>query len=241
MSSIIEILRKSFILLREQPKLFVPKIISTLSASLFLVYLLSSPAKISEMAPGSALVFLLGSLLGLSVLGVFSSMMLSSMVRSSDTSLYISFFDVLEKGSNVLKASFATIGFGLVLSSVFTAGYWAFAITGNPVYLVLSFVIFVVSILAVSYLGYFLPVTLLLENNFTSAFGSSMKKSGENRRFVTVLLIFSVALIGVAFFSAGFLETLGYIGFVVGRLISSIANTYIFTVSPTYYFEGSGS
>lgn len=241
MSSLTEILRKSFVLLIQKPKLFVPKIFSTLSASVFLVYVLSSPARFSEMDPGSALVFLLGSLIGLSVLGVFSSMMLSSMARSSGTSLYSSFFDVLGKGANVLKASFATITLSVFLSSIFTAGYWAFLVTGNPAYLVLSLAVFLASVLAFGYFGYFLPVTLLLENDFTSAFGNSMKKSSENRRFVIMMLIFSVALIGVAFFSAGFLETLGYSGFVVGRLISSIANTYIFTVSPTFYFEKSGS
>jgi hypothetical protein len=241
MAEIVQILEDSFKLLMRKPRLFVPKIFSTLTASLFLVFLLSSPSRIAQMNPVNAISLMVGALFMLSLLGVYSSMMLSSMVKSSNSSLYASFIDVLGKYSNVLKASTASITAGLGVGVVFTAGYWLYLSTGNPVYIFLAGFFFLSSVIAISYLGYFLPVTLLVEKNFKSAFGSSMKSTGENRKVVLVLLLFSVALIGLAFFSAGFLEKLGYIGFVVGRLVSSVANTYIFTVSPTYYFESSGS
>lgn len=241
MEEMFEVLEKSFRLLLRQPRLFVPKIFSTLTASLFLVFLLSSPEAIAGMNPANALALVIGSLFSLSILGVYSSMMLSSMVKSSDPSLYRSFRDVLRKYSNVLKASTASIMMGVTISLFFTLGYWLYLATGSIHYLVFAGVFFLFTVLAVSYLGYFLPVTLLVEKNFRKAFGSSMKSSSENRGVVTSLLVFSLVLIGIAFFSAGYLEKLGYIGFVAGRLVSSIANTYIFTVSPTYYFEGSGS
>jgi hypothetical protein len=241
MAELFKILRKSFRLLLQEPRLFVPKIFSTLIASLFLVFLVSSPSSITRMNPFNALALMFGSLFGLSVLGVYSSMMLSSMVRSSDPSLYRGFVDVLYRYSNVLAASFGSIFVGFAISLFVTLGYWLYLATGSVAYIAFSGAFFIFTLLAISYLGYFLPVTLLVENNFRDALGSSMHTSGENRTVVVSLLLFSLALIGAAFFSAGFLEKLGYAGFVAGRLVSSIANTYIFTVSPTYYFEESGT
>lgn len=241
MAELFSVLKESFRLLLEEPRLFVPKIFSTLTASLFLVFLISSPSRIAEMNPVRALGLMFGSLFGLSVLGVYSSMMLSSMVKSSKPSLYSSFVEVFGKYSNVIKASLGSIIAGVGISLIFTLGYWLFIVTGSQIYLVFGLLFFILFMIAVSYYGYFLPVTLLVEKNFRTAFGSSMKSSNENRKVVLSLLIFSLALISLAFFSAGFLEALGYAGFVAGRLVSSVANTYIFTVSPTYYFEESSA
>ncbi|PSG99318.1 MAG: hypothetical protein BRC29_04290 [Nanohaloarchaea archaeon SW_7_43_1] len=241
MSDVWEVLVKSFGLLKDEPRLFVPKIFSTLAASLFLVYLISSPWTISQLNPSIAMILMFASLLMLSIMGVYSSMMLSVMVKSSETSLYNSFIAVMRKYSNVLKASAATIVAGLIISVVFTAGYLIYSITGNVMYLIFAAFFFIIAVLITSYLGYFLPVTLVIDSSFREALGSSMEKSNKNRKVVTALLVSSFLLVGLAFYSAGFLEKLGYIGFVAGRLVSSVVNTYIFTVSPTFYFEQSGS
>ena len=241
MSDVWQVLVKSFGLLLDKPRLFVPKIFSTLTASLFLVYLISSPSTISRMNPYNAIVLMFGSLFMLSIMGVYSSMMLSVMVKSSETSLYRSFVAVMRKYSNVLKASAATIVAGLIISVVFTAGYGVYSVTGNMMYLVFAAVFFLFAVLIISYLGYFLPVTLVVDSSFREALGSSIESSNRNRKVVTSLLASSFLLVGLAFSSAGFLEKLGYVGFVAGRLVSSVVNTYIFTVSPTFYFEQSGS
>lgn len=241
MSDVRNVLVESFRLLLDQPRLFVPKIFSTLTASLFLVYLISSPSAISRMNPFNAMVLILGSLFMLSLLGVCSSMMLSAMVKSTDPSLYRSFIEVMNRYSNVLKASAVTIITGLFISVVFTFGYWLYLVTGSITYLILAGVFFLFAVLAVSYLGYFLPVTLVVDSSFRGALGSSVESSNRNRKVVVSLLLFSLLLIALAFSSAGYLEKLGYAGFIAGRLISSVVNTYIFTVSPAFYFEGSGS
>lgn len=241
MTDVRNVLVESFRLLIDQPRLFVPKIFSTLTASLFLVYLISSPSAISQMNPFNAMTLMLGSLFILSLLGVYSSMMLSAMVRSSNPSLYRSFVEVLNRYSNVLKASAATIIAALIISIVFTLGYWMYIVTGGITYLILAGSFFLLAVLAISYLGYFLPVTLVVDNSFSGALGSSVESSNKNKKVVMSLLLFSMLLIALAFSSAGYLEKLGYAGFIVGRLVSSVVNTYIFTVSPTFYFEESGS
>lgn len=232
------IVGKSFRKLIEEPRMFVPKLFSTLVASLFLVYLVSLPSQLMQMSLVNLISVMIGSLFGLSLLGVFSSMMLSAMVKSGNPSLLQGFKDVLARFSNVLTASMAALGFGVLVSMIFSAGYQLYIVTGEIYFLAFSAFFFLFAVLGFSYVGYFLPITLLNEKNLRSAFGSSWRGSRQNSRVVVSLLLFSLLLLGLAFSSAGFLEKLGYIGFVAGRAVSSVINTYIFTVSPTYYIEG---
>lgn len=236
---LVEILRESFEMLLRKPRLFIPKIVSTLTASLFLIFLLSSRTALTALDPllllsGVTLVTIL-----LSVMGVYSSMMLSSMVKNSG-GLRSSFDDVRTRLKPVIGAAMAVLLLSFLLSGIVIAGYYTALITGS--YMFLGWAVFtaVLITLAASYAIYFLPITLLEEKNLVSAIGASHSASRENRIVVFSLLVFSLALMAVAVFSSGYLEKLGYAGFVAGRLVSSIVNTYIFVVSPTYYLE-SGS
>jgi F420-0:gamma-glutamyl ligase-like protein len=50
-------------------------------------------------------------------------------------------------------------------------------------------------------------------------------------------VLFSFALFGLALAAEGALESLGFAGFVLGRLASSAVSTYVFVVSPKLYLE----
>lgn len=233
------ILRESFQLLLDQPRLFVPKIFSTLLASLFVVLLLSRPEIFASLNPIATVLVMLVSLLAISIIAVSSSMMLSSMVKNSDYSLKKSVLGLENHISNVFAASVAAILVSSMLSLVLISGYVYYLSTGIFLVLVLSALLFLVFLILLSYTGYFLPITLLNKNSLGAAFSDSFKTSEENRSVVIGLLVFSITLAAIGALSTGYLEKLGYIGFVAGRLVSSVVNTYIFVVSPKYYIDSS--
>lgn len=234
-----DVLAESFSLLLEKPKLFLPKLVSTLTASLFMVLLLSRLNSGSQPSPVFTAMIFPGLVL-ISLLGVYSSMMLSSMVMNSDGSLRRSFRDV---GGSIRNVALAAAGFvllGFMISTVPLAGYIAYIVSGNLAALLAGVLSFIVVVLAVSYASYFLPVTLLERKGIRSAVKGSYTASEQNRSAVIGLLLFSLVLVAVAVSSTGYLEKLGYVGFVAGRLVSSVVNTYVFTVSPAYYMESRG-
>lgn len=229
------ILRESFNLLLDKPKLFVPKVFSTLTASLFLVGVLSRSSSLSAIDTNILVPAMFGGLFALTLIGVYSSMMLSYMVKES-SSLRESFTGVREKAFNVIGATLAILGFAVFMWVIAVAGYGVFYITGEAIILYAAAIFLLLMTLGFSYISYFLPVTLL-EDGLRSAIGSSYRTSSENKAVVTGLLMFSIVLLALAVTSTGYLEKLGYVGFVAGRMVSTVVNTYIFTVSPTYYLE----
>lgn len=233
----IEILTESFRKLLEHPMLFVPKVFSTLFASLFIVFLLSSRSMLVEMSPVSLVLLMTSSLFCLSLLGIVSSMMLSAMVKSRDPSIMDSIGEVYGSRRNALSAVLIVIASGVSIFLVVSAGYLLYFLTGRILLLVLSGIVSILLILLFGYVSYFLPITLLEDTGALSAFSNSLNSSRRNSRIVIGLILFSMVLIGFATVSTGFLEKLGYAGFVAGRVVSAVINTYIFTVSPTYYIE----
>lgn len=238
MKSAGKVLRESFRLLLDRPKLFVPKVFSTVTASLFLVGILSRARSLSGVETSVLVPAMLGGVFLLTMIGVYSSMMLSHMVKEG-SSLIESFSGVGDKAVNVLGATLAILGFGVVIWLVTALGYALFYITGEIIITYFIVISLLLMTLGFSYVSYFLPVTLL-EGGVISAIGSSYETSRENKGVVTALLVFSLVLLALAISSTGYLEKLGYAGFVAGRLVSTVVNTYIFTVSPAYYLESSG-
>lgn len=239
MSSVLKVMEESFDLLLEEPRLFVPKIFSTLTASIFMILLLDKMVSSPAVSPVEVSLMFAG-LLAISVLGVYSSMMLSSMVKSDERSLFTAFMDVRSRLRNVLYTAAGFLLLGTSISILPVAGYLSYLTYGEAFILLIPGLLFLAAVMAVSYASYFLPITLLERKGVRSAVSDSFRTSEENRNIVIGLLLFSLALIAVAMLSTGYLEKLGYAGFVAGRLVSSIVNTYIFTVSPAYYIESRG-
>jgi hypothetical protein len=118
----------------------------------------------------------------------------------------------------------------------FYAGVAALVIYGAILPAVIGGLLSAVMVLAVVYGIYFLPVTLI-DNNLGKSFRESFSTSRNNSREVTALLMFSLALLGLAAFTTGSIRNLGIAGFIFGRAISSIISTYTVIISPKYYLE----
>jgi hypothetical protein len=175
----------------------------------------------------------------IAVTGVFVSLMVASMVknRSSNEILKRGFFEALRNWKAVLPTAFFFLIAGFLVAMPIGLGLIYFIQFGNMYALAASSVLSLLLIIGISFLSYFLPITLLEKKSFFSGFSKSMKSSRKSSKTVLSLTLFSIALLSLAFGSNKYLQTLGYMGFVVGRLLATTINTYLFVISPSYYLE----
>lgn len=240
MTDIQNILYESFYLLFEKPQLFVPKVFVALISSLFIVLVVDRFMELFQlMTPFQFLGFITVAIFLMSYTALYAALMVVSMVKNdwSDGLLKKSFLDVFEESAKMLKVTLGFMFLSIGLAFFVAIGFQASVLTGSIIYLLVTSVIAFIGIMAVTFVVYFLPVTLLEDVSLGKSFKLSMNTSKDNSKEVTVLLVVSVLLLIMAVLSSGMLEKLGYIGFIVGRMISTVMNTYLFVVSPKYYEE----
>jgi hypothetical protein len=138
---------------------------------------------------------------------------------------------------NGLKAVVLVLLTSLVLSVPASAGVALYLIEGSAVAAGIGVALSVLLSAGFSAVGYFLPLTLLEEGSLRQSVESSYSGFSSRRREVWSLVLFSFALFGLALAAEGALESLGFAGFVLGRLVSSAVSTYVFVVSPKLYLE----
>ena len=230
MSETSEILAKSFKLLRAEPRLFLPKLASTFLSS---IWLLSFASK--QISTTQALV----SLPIISLLGVFVSLMVASMVKNkeSDNILKIGFLEALRNWRKILITSLIFILIVFLITLPFSIGFALYIRSGNVIALSIGFITTLLLIVALGFLSYFLPITLLEYNSVFGGFKESMRTSTKSSKTVLALTFFSIVVFLFAYGSSKSFQALGYTIFLSARLIASTVNTYLFVISPSYYLD----
>ncbi len=211
-----------------RPKVFGPKAASSILGSVFLIGIASG-----ELTPQTGLLLLLP----LGMVGMFSTLMVASMARSNMDSLSAAAKEAAGSWRNGLKAVVLVLLTSLVLSVPASAGVALYLIEGSTVAAVIGVALSVLLAAGFSAVSYFLPLTLLEEGSLRQSVESSYSGFSSRRREVWALVLFSFALFGLALAAEGALESLGFAGFVLGRLASSAVSTYVFVVSPKLYLE----
>lgn len=231
MPSIINVLTDSFQLLRERPRFFVPKLVSTFMGALWAIGLFSQT--------GPLYVYGLTGL-PLAAVSLFVSVMLASMVesRESGTVLRDGFQGALSRWREIVLSFLAFMLVGLLMYVPFAAGFATYYLTGELVFLAAGVFLSLVMLLGLSFLSYFFPISLLEKGSVLEGFRGSASTSLGNSWEVISLTLLSFVLLAVAAVTpdAG-MATLGYVGFFVIRMVSGVVTTYIFVVSPNYYLQ----
>jgi hypothetical protein len=225
-----ELLFCSAELLRERPALFAPKLVTTFLGAVWFIAFLEEAA--------SPLLFV-ASVPLLTAMSLFASVLLAGAVREGSLAAGAREIVQPRKFAELIATSIALFVAILLISLPLSTGIFVYRTSGSLVWLGAGAALTVGMMLGLSFLGYFLPVTLL-ERGPLSAAMSSARHSSQNRRDVAALTLLSLLLLGVAFSLQEELRFLGYAGFVAGRLLSSAANTYAFVVAPTYYDSTKG-
>lgn len=218
-------LRASFEELKERPAYFVPRLVSTSISTFWFIYILSSFNTEFYIVTAPLIVFM----------GLFVPVMVAYMVENQ-VGLIKSFQGTLRRTGDLLLASLAFIVLGAVTALPATIGAALLYVNGNLIAPLIGFVLSISLIIFVAFSTYFLPITLL-RNGLSGGFRKSAEFSARNQREVAALITFSFLLLIVSAVSSGVLETVGLIGFVIGRLTSAILSTYLIVVSPKYYLE----
>jgi hypothetical protein len=136
----------------------------------------------------------------------------------------------------VLGSTLAFFLAGALTAVPTVAGLLIFQATSSYTALALGLLLSIAAVLLTGFASYFLPITLI-RNGVVDGFRESASFSSSNRNEVTALIVFSFLLFGVSAASSGVMQTLGTIGFILGRLTSAVVGTYLIVVSPKYYLE----
>ena len=251
----IDALIDSFILLKKEPKLFIPKIFiaafyGTLMLCLMSIFTpfleLLSTADIMEAALyareifSSLLVLFIISIFAI-VVDVFVNAMYPKMVEDFYNKKRISFKEAaksaLGRSFTVMPSVFIALIIYLVVSLPFIL-YMTVALMANDVFgIMLSLVFLLIVEFAVTFIFYLLyPVSMLEKQGVFGTLGKSFflgKKHFGNVSKATVLQMFlslaSLVLAAVAGDPAFFVL------FIISRFLTALIATYIFVLNPVVY------
>lgn len=226
-----KLIKESAIELQERPAMFLPKIITSLIGSIWILTLFYGLETMNFQ------LIYLGLVLFMPVffLGVWSPVIVAEMVKNKEN-LVISLKNTLNYMPRLLGVSLLLLIAMTASLLPFYVGLGLHILTGSFAGLILGGLISLTTVAILIYGIYFLPITLT-ENKTIDSFRESFKTSGSNKKEVSALLLFSLALLGLAAASSGILRSIGVAGFIIGRLISSIIATYTVIISPKYYLE----
>lgn len=219
------ILRKSMHELRERPVYFIPRLVSTSISTAWFLYMVQSLDTGIYLVTAPLIIFI----------GIFVPVMVAYMVENN-AGLIDGFQATLGQSDKVLGSTLAFFLAGAVSAIPTVAGLLIFRATSSYTALVLGLLISIAAVLVTGFASYFLPITLI-RNGVVDGFRESASFSSRNRREVTALIVFSFLLFGISAASSGAMQTLGTIGFILGRLTSAVVGTYLIIVSPKYYLE----
>lgn len=234
--NIINVLLDSLKLLKKRPQLFLPKLSSALISSLWTIFLFILFQQRNLQALSMYYVITLPLII---LLGVFVPLMTAEMIRNrnQDNLLKISFMKTAGYWKKIIAMSFTMLFIIIATSAPAAAGFIAFYMFDQVIYGVLGLLTSLLMILAASFLIYFLPISVISKDTFMSGLESSVETSMDNRREVSLLMVFSFGLFILAFASQGVMRQLGFAAFIFGRLLSATVTTYTFVISPNYYLK----
>lgn len=234
--NIINVLLESLKLLKRKPQLFAPKLVSATISSAWALVLLDMfrSGTFQELTS-----FYLLTTPIIMLLGVFVPLMTADMIKNKDRKglLRLSFIETVRNWRKILGMTFLTLLTAFVSAVPAMIGFMALYISSQPLFAAIGIATSLLLILAIGFLIYFLPISILTEKTVLSGLKESVKTSIENRWDVSLLMVFSFGMFGLAAVSQGFLETFGQVSFVIGRLISATVTTYTFVISPNFYLK----
>jgi len=233
-----EILRESFEMLMDKPKMFIPRFIST---SISTLWVLSFPGIYSGNLSAvnmESMIYYLSSMPLIVLLGVFVSVMLAEMVADKPF-LKKSFLKTLDRWKTILGVTVGILASTILFYITVSIGFFLSLSTGSLIFTGLGALVSLVLALGFSFAIFFLPISITENERLLKSFKASMGASKRNSKEVALLMIFGIGLLGVAFSMQGTLQSVGVAGFVVSRFISAVMTTYLFVVSPKMYMTQS--
>lgn len=234
MPELADILVKSLKTLRQELRIFLPKLASTSIGAAWFIAVMAGPKTVEALAAYAASGFFV------SLIGVFVSVMLASMVKRKDERevLRQGFLDALGRWKQLLAFMLLLTVFASFLYVPVFLGVFAYFLTREIIFVAAGGLFSVLFLLVAGFLLYFFPISLLEKGSILEGFKDSAATSRKNWKEVSLLTAFSLALLVAASLTGDTgMKLFGYTGFFLLRILSGIVTTYIFVVSPEYYLS----
>jgi len=251
----VRVLLEALALLRARPKLFLPRIFTTLVYTAFLLYLSGSLYEVSLRLQQGEVAALRGLALSLAVLtpgilavdmltyGMYAS--LAEQHRRGAVSLRLAVEEALSRWRSLFAIGAAALLFVGALFLLSGMALTGFVYTRSPIFALTTIAILLLGIAAFAILFFFsVPVAVLENRGFLAALERSatlgIRRRGEVMmlNLFFVVLIFVTMLIGMATQLTGAVAA-GALLFLAVRLVQAVVYTYVSVVAPTaYLLEG---
>ena len=230
MSGIETVLKESFEMLFEKPKLFVPRLFSASVSSLMIIGWFTGFLTTTQFLASFPIV---------AVIGAFTPVIVSSMVEEKEekNALKKAFTDSLQLWKQVLGLTLLTMFLAFLNSLPLSLGLIITYITGNSLYLFVGGIISLLILLGISFGLYFVPISLVKDRELFVGLQNAFSTSNRNRREVFTLTLFSLAILLASSTVTGRLRDIGFTVFFLGRMVSSVVGTYLLVVSPQFYLS----
>lgn len=229
------VLVDSFSLLRDQPLLFLPKLVVTLIWSLYWIMLLKmvvNPASITLQSVALLLIALLVTLpVRIWVMNMYFFIVQQhehdgiDMSRAARDGFYripaglAAFLSILIVSTTALLPGALLTAYGIAVDSVMIA--------------IIGFLIGIVTLLIVFAFAYFVPASVVIgDRSFFQNMRTGLQTSTQNRKTVFLVTIISFILLIVTLAMGGTLSDIGIAGFIVSRLIKSVLSVYNLIINP---------
>lgn len=222
------VIKESISLAKEEPYIFLPKLIYILISSFWIIGFLSRVGNIY---------FYLFTMPILVYLSFFSSVMIASIAKESGKSLKHHFSQVYNLKKYLLYLVLTLFSISMVAGIPAVLGVILIQLYGLYYIGVILVILGGLLSLGAAFYFYFVPISFIENKKTKAVLKDSFSMSSNNSSEVLLLFGISIGLLVGAQLSEGVFRSIGHIGFVVARVLESIVSTYIFILGSKYYLE----
>ena len=260
MSSLIEILRNSFVVLKKEPKLFVPKIFLSLLWGAFLLYytfflkeLLQENSLFQNTVSASLaqgfllkLFFLFGIFLIIfvidSIINYAYPLMIQNYLNKKSFSIVLSVKLVLKDFFKVIIPIIFSFILMIIVLIPFVAVFVLFVFQKNFLFSTVMAVITFIATIILAVIFYFIYPVAVIEKKGLISVVNTVKKARKNLKeaffgtFIFSIISLISALI-VSFAETDTISVIALIVFALLRIITAVLATYSMVLNPLLYFK----
>lgn len=260
MTTLIEVLKNSLIVLKKEPKLFLPKIFLSLLWGLMLLYsanllvqlqkinLMDSPETktvlLNELLPGTLLLLFFSFVFFIidSVINSAYPLMIQKYLNKQSFSIWNSIKLVLTNFWKIIIPIFLAFLLSMIILLPFTLLFSFFFVQQNYFIVLVLALIILLLVFFTTVLFYFIYPVSSIEKKGLSSVINTIKKSRKNLKeasfgsFIALVLSLISALI-VSFSETKELIFFALIIFLVLRIITAVLATYSMVLNPLLYFK----
>lgn len=234
------VLRNSFQLLQDQPRIFIPRIIMTAIWSVFWIHLLrllrhAGTVTLHDIAVVSVFVFVVTPI----QIWVYNAyFIMVKQYHGTGVVLRDAFRNGLQKLPQSL-AVFSLLGTLALMLGIPGAVIFLYGTVAGQVLLQITGLLISVSAVAgVMITAYFAPVSVVIgENTFFQNVKQGIAASRQERGEVLLLTGFSIGTLLIANLLQGRLEHVGLLGFGVSRFLEAVVGVYLLLMNPELFLQ----